>query len=450
MEKQTSVEDSVNGNKNGDGAAPAATAEYGGRRGGMSLKGASLSGTFASMKYRDFVLLWLGQITHAAALWLEQTARPLLILALTDSAIHLGMVLLVRTIPAVILGVFAGVLADNFNRRTILVTTKVVVWGLSIVFAALVVTGAIEVWHIYVFSFLRGSTMAFDQPARRAMIPTIVPSHLVVNAMALSTGSMTAMRIIGAAGAGGLMYFFGLAAPFVVIVFVYAFAVMFTWMLRPKDHERSGYQGAGRMVGDLVEGFRFAAKEPTIRGVLIIGLGYFLFGMAFMQVFAPLFATQVLGIGNGGFSVMVSIMGVGGLIGALILATTSPSKNRGPLMLLFLGIFGVLLMTFSGVTYLGTGAVVAAFTVILFLGAGQSLFFPLMNAVLVEAAPENMRGRIMGLLSLDRAMTAFGGALAGFIAGTIGAQISQLIFGAGCLITAVLMYTLYPAVRKVQ
>ena len=89
---------------------------YSGHRGGLSFKGATFKGTFASLKYRDFTLLWLGQITHAAALWLEQTARPLLILALTDSALHLGMVILARTIPAVFLGVFAGVLADNFNR----------------------------------------------------------------------------------------------------------------------------------------------------------------------------------------------------------------------------------------------------------------------------------------------------------------------------------------------
>jgi MFS family permease len=421
---------------------------YGGQRGGLNFKGATFAGTFASLKYRQFTLLWLGQITHAAALWLEQTARPLLILALTDSALHLGMVILARTIPAVFLGVFAGVLADNFNRRTILVATKVMVFILSIIFALIVATGIVEIWHIYVFSFLRGAAMAFDQPARRAMIPSLVPENLVVNAMALSTGSMTAMRIIGASGAGLLMGFYGLAAPFIVIVFVYVFALLFTWMLNPPDHERSGYQGARRMGSDLIDGFKYSAGDPTIRGVLIIGLGYFLFGMAFMQVFAPLFAKQVLGIGETGFGFMVSVMGVGGLIGALALAAFSPTRNRGTLMLGFLAAFGALLVLFSGVTYLNSVAL--AFIVVLFLGAGQSLFFPLMNAVLVEAAPEAMRGRVMGVLSLDRAMTALGGAIAGIAAGAIGVQITQIIFGIGCLATAILMYTLYPALRRVN
>ncbi|MQG20729.1 MAG: MFS transporter [SAR202 cluster bacterium] len=427
---------------------PESASAYTGHRGGLNFKGATLQGTFASLKYRDFTLLWLGQITHAAALWLEQTARPLLILALTDSAIHLGMVILARTIPAVFLGVLAGVLADNFNRRTILVATKVMVFVLSIIFALIVATGIVEIWHIYVFSFLRGAAMAFDQPARRAIIPSIVPENLVVNAMALSTGSMTAMRIIGASGAGLLMGFYGLAAPFIVIVFVYIFALIFTWMLNPPDHERSGYQGARRMGSDLADGFRYSAADPTIRGVLIIGLGYFLFGMAFMQVFAPLFAKQVLGIGETGFGFMVSVMGIGGLIGALGLATFSPTRNRGTLMLGFLAAFGALLILFSGVTYLNS--VVLAFIVVIFLGAGQSLFFPLMNAILVESAPEAMRGRVMGVLSLDRAMTALGGALAGIAAGAMGVQITQIIFGVGCLVTAILMYTLYPALRRVQ
>ena len=85
--------------------------------------------TLASLAYRDFRFLWLGQITHAFALWLEQTARPLLILALTGSAVHLGGVILARTLPAVALGLVAGVVADNFNRRTVMLITKVVVPG---------------------------------------------------------------------------------------------------------------------------------------------------------------------------------------------------------------------------------------------------------------------------------------------------------------------------------
>ena len=392
--------------------------------------------------------MWLGQITHAFALWVDQIAKPLLILSLTGSPIHLGLVLVARTVPAVTLGMVAGVVADNFNRRLVLLVTKIIVLGLSIVFAALVVLGVLELWHIYVYNILRGATMAFDQPARRAMIPSIVPPHLVTNAMALSTGSMTATRIAGAAGAGLLISFVGFGGAYVTMALVYVAAVFFTWMLRPPDHERSGYQGVRSMGNDLLEGLRYSWNNPDIRGVLIISLGWFMFGMAFMQVFAPLFAVQILDIGTRGFGYMVSVAAVGRTIGALILAATNPSKNRGIIMLALLVAFGILLIIFSASTYLLN--VPLAFVVMLFLGLGQSSFFPLINALLVEKAQENMRGRVLGVLSLDRAMTTAGGALAGFMAAGLGPQISQILFGLGLIVTALIMLVFYPPLRKID
>ena len=149
-------------------------------------------------------------------------------------------------------------------------------------------------WHIFAYNILRGATMAFDQPARRAMIPTIVPVHLVTNAMALSTGSMTAMRIGGAAAAGILVATMGFGFTYAVMTSIYLVAIFFTWMMRPADHKRTGYQGVRSMGDDLVEGVKYAWRIPDIRGILIISLGWFTFGMAFMQVFAPLFAVDVL------------------------------------------------------------------------------------------------------------------------------------------------------------
>ena len=147
--------------------------------GGRPPDGGLIGSTFASLKYRDFTYLWLGQLTHAFALWIDQIAKPLLIFHLGGGGLELGLVLLARTLPAVLLGMLAGVIADNFNRRTVLLVTKIVVFCLSIGFTALVVLGWVEMWHIFAYNILRGATMAFDQPARRAMIPTIVPGHLV-------------------------------------------------------------------------------------------------------------------------------------------------------------------------------------------------------------------------------------------------------------------------------
>jgi MFS family permease len=480
------VKPSVNGNGNRIGGRPPTVADEPPDRGkgpptpastgGRGSGGGLIGGTFASLQYRDFTFLWLGQITHAFALWIDQLAKPLFILALGGSAIDIGMVLVARTLPAVVFGLLAGVIADNFNRRLVLLITKVIVFGLSILFTALIIVGWIELWHIYAYNILRGMTMAFDQPARRAMIPTIVPANLITNAMALSTGSMTAMRIAGAAAAGILVATSGFGVTYAVMTGIYVLAIFFTWMLRPADHERSGYQGVKSMGNDFMEGLKYAWRVPDIRGILIISLGWFTFGMAFMQVFAPLFAVDVLKVdaegtgfldgfvrliaGTGGegveegaegsrlFGAMLSVAAVGSTIGALVLAKTNPTKHRGLIMLALLFAFGLLLITFSASTY--AQSVPLALLVLLFLGVGQSGFFPLINAVLVEKAHETMRGRVLGVLSLDRAMTTAGGAAAGFMAAGLGPQMAQILFGVGLVITAMAMFSFYPPLRRID
>ncbi|MDA1347311.1 MAG: MFS transporter [Chloroflexi bacterium] len=406
-----------------------------------------LSTTFASLEYRDYVYLWLGQITHSGALWIDMIARSLLVLQLTGSPVHLGLVMATRTLPAVIFGVFAGVVADSFDRRTIPLTTKVTVFGLSAVFAALILGGWIDLWHVYVFTFLRGFTMAFDQPARRAMIPSIVPAELVTNAMALSAGSIQVMRILGAGLAGVIIAFGGLEMAFLTIVFCYAGAAVFTWLLKVPGHARPDYRGVRGMGSDLKEGVRFAWRVPAIRGVFLVALGYFTFGMTFVSIFAPLFAVKVLDIGESGFGYMMAVTGLGGVAGALLLAAISPGR-RGLLLTGVLAGLGVLLIGFSAVSYLDS--VVLVFVAAGLVGLGTSVFFPIANAVLVQEAPEDMRGRVLGLLSLDRGMTTLGGAAAGFLVVAMGVQTTLIVFGVCCILSALVTLAVVPSIRRID
>ena len=312
-----------------------------------------LGTTFASLAYRNFVYLWFGQITHAGALWIDMVARPLLVLAVTDSAVHLGLVMSARTVPAIALGLFAGVLADNFNRRMMLLATKVIVFGFGTLFALLLFFGLLELWHIYLFTFLRGATQAFDQPARRALVPSAVPRHLVTNAMALSAGTVQIMRIAGAGAAGVIIAGAGIEVAFLVIAALYGAAAYVTWMLRTPDHRRQAYRGVGGIGADLVQGLRYGWNDRVVRGMLIISAGYFTFGMAFMQVFAPLFAKRVLEIGDSGFGWMMAVTGAGGVVGAFMLAGLNPRTKRGQMTTALLGILGLLLVAFALSTYWG-------------------------------------------------------------------------------------------------
>jgi len=404
-----------------------------------------LRDTFASFGYRNYMYLWLGQTTHSGALWIDMVVRPLLVLDLTGSPLHLGMVMASRALPNMMLSVFAGVVADSFNRRTVLMVTKILILLISAIFASLIIMGWIQLWQVYVLTFLRGSTMAFDQPARRAIIPSIVPDNLVTNAMALSSSSIQVMRILGAGTAGLIIAISGIEMAFVAIVVFYAAALYFTYVMKLPEHQGIGYKGLNSARNSLVEGIRFAFGDPAIRGVFIVALGYYAFGMTFISIFAPLFAIEILGLGSSGLGYLMSVVGIGGVIGSLCIAAINPVK-RGLLLLGVLMGLGGSLVLFAILSY--TGLTLILFVLAAFIGVCTAVFLPVINAVLVQAAPENMRGRVLGLVSLGRGMTTLGGVAAGLLVVLLGLQVSQIIFGVGCIFSAIIIFLIVPQLKK--
>jgi MFS family permease len=393
-------------------------------------------GTFTSLRYRDYRLLWLGQASHAAALWMEQIARPWLVLEITgDNAAHVGGVVAMRTLPQLLFGVWAGVIADWFDRKSILLGTKAGVLVLNVVFAALLVSGNLELWHVYAASLIRGTFMSFDQPARQSLIGQIVPARLVTNAVALMSATQNTMRIAGAAGSGFFIGWFGLEATFVAIAAIYLGAVVATAMLRVPAHEGVRQKRRlGAMGASLLEGARYAAGQPAIRGVLLLSFVYFAFGMSWGQVFAALFARTVLDIGSGGFGLLLSTTGIGAPFGTLVIAARQPTRVGILLPLLVTGM-GAMLVLFSAATYLpGSTAIVLAFAVALLLGALRTAYMSLSNATLITAAPEAMRGRVMSLISLDRAMVTAGASIGGLLAAAQGVQAAQIVYGVVVLV----------------
>ncbi|MDA1258941.1 MAG: MFS transporter [Chloroflexi bacterium] len=406
---------------------------------------------FESLRYRDFRLIWLGQTSHALALWAQMIALPLLVLEITDnSAAQLGGVMAARTLPTLVLGVWAGVVVDWFNRRSILIATK---WGsflLAILFAVLLIGGWLELWMVYAWVVARGSTQAFDQPARFSMVPTILPRHLITNGMALLSSTQNVMRIVGAAGAGIFAEFVGLTGTFILIAAIYASGVVAIHMLHVADHVRPAKSGFKAMTQGMVDGAKYATSQPAIRGVLLISLVYFAFGMSYMQVFAPLFAIEVLDVGSGGLGAMLALTGVGALGAALYVANVQPTR-LGLILPLAVAGFGVSLILFTAATYLpGTAGIAIPMALMLLIGALQTTFMSLSRSLMVQAAPDEMRGRILSFVSLDRSMMAFGGAAGGFLAAAQGVQFTQMVFGVICIVGGLAVFALTPGFRAYQ
>ena len=425
-----------------------------------------MSNMMSSFRYSAFRYLWLGQVTHAAGMWIDMVTIPLIVLSLYDSleqaAINVGLVMFVRTMPHFTLGLFAGVFADNFNRKTLLVVTKIGVVFIQIIFMFVVFMDHLSMTWVYLYTFFRGATMAFDQPARRAMIANVVPQELYTNAMALSMGTVQATRIIAAAGAGWIIALtsgvdritevdYGFQFPVTIILILYTLAFIFTYLIN-YSHEVINNEGENKktiqyVFAELVEGLRFSWSRKDIRAVVIMAACFFLFGMVFMQVFAPLFA-KILGIGEKGLGILLSMSGVGGASGAVFLAAINPNNKRGIWILSSQIALGLSLIFFA-LSVAFDNMMVIYFMAIL-IGLSQAIIFPLINSVLMKLTPDHLRGRAMGLLSLDRAFVSLGAAIAGPTAAYVGVANGQILFGVGCVMSGIFLWIFGSTLRKLD
>jgi len=420
----------------------------------------------SSFRYSAFRYLWLGQVTHAAGMWIDMVTIPLIVLSLFDTieeaAINVGLVMFVRTMPHFTLGLFAGVFADNFNRKTLLVVTKIGVVFIQIIFMFVVFMDHLSMTWVYLYTFFRGATMAFDQPARRAMIANVVPQELYTNAMALSMGTVQATRIIAAAGAGWIIALtsgvdriteadYGFQFPVTIILILYTLAFIFTYLIN-YSHEVINNEGENKknlqyVFAELIEGLRFSWSRKDIRAVVIMAACFFLFGMVFMQVFAPLFA-KILGIGEKGLGILLSMSGVGGASGAVFLAAVNPNNKRGIWILSSQIALGLSLIFFA-LSVAFDNMMVIYFMAIL-IGLSQAIIFPLINSVLMKLTPDHLRGRAMGLLSLDRAFVSLGAAIAGPTAAYVGVANGQILFGVGCVMSGIFLWIFGSTLRKLD
>ncbi len=390
-------------------------------------------GVFASLRLRNFRLLWAGQVSHTGALWAEQIARPVLVYELTESAAHLGGVVAMRTLPQLALGIVAGVIADRFDRRRVLIANKIGAFVIGVAFAALLLSGHLELWHIYAASFMRGVLMAFDQPARNSLIANVVPPTWLMNAVALMATTQSSMRVIGATAAGVMLALVGTGGTFVLVPIVYIGSVAATMAMRtPAQTRLPGGHGVSAFGADLMEGLRFAAHHRAIRMTLLLSLIFFTFGVPYLQVFAPLFALEVLEIGNLGVGILLAVSGLGALAGALAIASRS-SRRVGLLLPLLLAAMGVALVIFAVSSSLpgmwGRPWLLIPLAAMAVVGMLQTVYFTFVQTMLLDAAPDELRARVISLVSLDRATATAGAAAGGLLADVAGTQVAQASYG---------------------
>jgi MFS family permease len=382
---------------------------------------------FASLHHRNFRLYLIGQGVSQAGTWMQTVAMGWLVLHLTGRGELLGLVTAVQFIPTLVLGAFAGALADRLSRWRILQTTQVLAGLLATALGFMVVTDTIRVWSLFVFAASIGTVNSFDTPVRSSFVHEMVGPDDLTGAVGIASTTNNVSRIIGPAVAGGLIAWLGLSSCFFFNGISYLAAI--TAFLLMRRGEFIVTPAAAREKGQVRAGLRVVWADPRLRTPMLMTI--VIGALAYEnQVSLPLLAKYTFGGSAGSYGFLSSAMGIGSVLGGLAIARMGRATHRR------IGYAAA----FLGVAML-VGSVMPSMALmivaLLFVGAGSVAFITSNSATLQLTAPPQMRGRVMALyVTAIIGTTPFGGPIIGFVGQHVGARATYVTGGLACLITA--------------
>ncbi len=346
--------------------------------------------TFSSLAHRNFQLFFAGQGISQIGNWLTLIAQTLLVLKLTGSGVMVGLLTACQFAPVLLLGAWAGLVADRSDKRKLLLIVQVFAMLQSFALAALAFSGHPPVWAIFAVAWVGGTTMAFDNPARRAFVVEMVPETHVNNAVSLNSALMTTSRIIGPALAGLLIHTSGYGWCFTIDALSYIAVIIGYGLMNPAAFRRAPATPKGK--GQVRAGFRYARSvgDLWIPLVMMAVVGTLSFNF---QVVMPLFVERTFHGDTGTFTLLFSTVAVGSLIGAL--STARRKEITVHHVIWASGAFGLAMLVFAAAPNL-----VSSFPLGVIVGACSISFMTASTAIVqVKSAPE-MRGRVLALQAI--------------------------------------------------
>ena len=349
--------------------------------------------TFRALRYRDFRLLWIGLIASAVGTWMQIVAQSLLVLKLTHgSAFALGSVSLAQALSFLLFALIGGGVADHFDKRRLLLCTQSISAGLAILLGILTLTGVIHLWMILILAFLNGTVLSFDQPARAALLPMLIPPEDLMNAISLQSmvfnGASTLGPALAGVGVGVVGYagnFFLNGASFIGVII--ALSVMHV----PPALGRAQQQPMIVAIRAALSTVRCDAVLPWV----LSGYGALLFLGPSSALILPVYAVNVLHVGPERLGLLFSSFGLGSILGALMLATLGYSVRKGNLY------FGGILVWVSSFTVFALSHLLwVSLIALVAFGVGQIFAGTTTITLLQTRVPELMRGRVMSLNTL--------------------------------------------------
>jgi MFS family permease len=378
----------------------------------------------------DFRRLWLVGLVVFSVRWLEMLAVAVFAYQRTASPFIVALLTMLRMLPMAMFGALIGAAAERVERRTALVFVMTLMLLCSIALALLAWSGALEIWHIALASFISGLTWTTDNPVRRTMIGEVVGPERMSAAMSIDVGANNASRMLGPTVGGILLATVGIGGAFAVSVAGYLVAAMVA--LRVRHRNTALPSTAAGVLERMIEGLLLVRRDPRLSGTMVITVIYNTFGWPFTSMI-PVIGQDNLGLGAAGIGLLASMDGVGAFCGAIVIAFCAKPTHFARLFIGGVAVYLLMLPVFA----LAPVPSLAGF-VLLLTGLANS-GFSIMQATLVYlAAPPEMRSRVFGVLSVCIGIGMIGFLHLGWLAGIIGATWAIVIIGAEGLVAMLL------------
>lgn len=381
---------------------------------------------WSALLFRDYRLLWGASLLNSLAIQIRNVSTLYQVYQLSGSAFKLGLTGFLEALPFIVFGLFAGALADAFDRKKMLMSTVWLQIFPSFILGLLTLAGTIQVWHIYSLGFLGALVEVFNWPARSALIPRLVPHSILMNAITFNTMILQTSFLVGPTLGGFVIDHSGLAVAYFIstVLFVPAGIALFSMRASGKP------EGKRRRVNlrSIVEGLEFIWIQRIILSLFLLDFGVTLVG--FYRPILPIFAADVFKMGASGLGILYAAPSVGSLLGSIVLLMAGDVKRKGVLVVIAALFFAsaLALLGLAKWFWMALGAVIL-------LGFTDSLSVTIRRTVVQLLAPDNMLGRAASLITVFAQTTnGLGALIAGITAQSMGAPNALLVGSLLCFV----------------
>jgi len=389
---------------------------------------------------RAFVAFWLARICSSFGFQMLSVAVGWQIYAITGRAFDLGLIGLVQFVPSLLLALPAGHVADQFERRRIVLVGQLVEWLAIAALAGLSLAHDIHELGILALIFVIGVAKAFEFPALQSMLPALVPARILPRAMAVNASAGQAAMIMGPA-LGGFLYVAGPGVVYLVAAALYLVSVTMLVRLR---YERAPPRREPATLKTLFAGVHFIRRRPDVLGVISLDLFAVLLGGA--TALLPIFARDILHTGPWGLGLLRAAPAAGALLMSLWLARHDMQRRVGPIMFASVAGFGVATLIFAVSTALWL-SLLALFA----LGAFDMVSMVIRGALVQLDTPDDMRGRVSAVNAIFiNTSNQLGEFESGMLAAWLGAVNATVLGGIGTLLVVGLWMAMFPSLRHRQ